>query len=383
VVGVSGAAIAAPSPAGAWVQRRMRALRVAATIAVLGIGPFILGVVMLWLEARRHMVAVDFRDAYLPAAHDLLHGRSPYPGMDDPRVAAGSAFVYPIPALLTTLPFVLVPAAAAVWLVTGVLIALVPLTLWVLEVRDWRCYGAALVWAPVAASVQTGNLSIPIAFGLALAWRFRDQLGFLAVFVTTVMKLLTWPLALWLFVTRRRGRAILAIAAAAGVVGLSCVVLSSGFRGYLSLTRHVDSIEARDSLTVFALCLQLGVPSVIAKLAWLSVGLGVLVASVVSARRGHERESFVLAVGATLLLVPIVWLHYFALLLVPVGISRPRFSAAWIAPVLLWTVRAEGGERPAWQTALTLAVFASSMTLCLVREREPLDVREPRLASTV
>ena len=37
-------------------------------------------------------------------------------------------------------------------------------------------------------------------------------------------------------------------------------------------------------------------------------------AVVVAARRGQERQAFVLAVAAALLLTPIVWLHYFALL---------------------------------------------------------------------
>ena len=33
---------------------------------------------------------------------------------------------------------------------------------------------------------------------------------------------------------------------------------------------------------------------------------------------------------------PIVWLHYLVVLLVPVAILRPRFSAIWLLPVLLW-----------------------------------------------
>ena len=40
--------------------------------------------------------------------------------------------------------------------------------------------------------------------------------------------------------------------------------------------------------------------------------------------------------AATLALSPIVWLHYLVLLLVPLAIMRPRFSAIWLLPVLLW-----------------------------------------------
>jgi hypothetical protein len=32
-----------------------------------------------------------------------------------------------------------------------------------------------------------------------------------------------------------------------------------------------------------------------------------------------------------------VWLHYLVLLIVPLAIFRPRFSALWLLPILLWT----------------------------------------------
>ena len=31
-----------------------------------------------------------------------------------------------------------------------------------------------------------------------------------------------------------------------------------------------------------------------------------------------------------------MWLHYLVALLVPLAILRPRFSAIWLLPVLLW-----------------------------------------------
>ena len=49
-----------------------------------------------------------------------------------------------------------------------------------------------------------------------------------------------------------------------------------------------------------------------------------------------EPRSFTCAVAATLALSPIVWLHYLVVLLVPMSILRPRFSALWLLPVLLW-----------------------------------------------
>ncbi len=66
------------------------------------------------------------------------------------------------------------------------------------------------------------------------------------------------------------------------------------------------------------------------------VGLGLLVGCVLFARAGDDERSFTSAVAATLALSPIVWLHYLVVLLVPMAIARPRLSALWFLPVLLW-----------------------------------------------
>jgi hypothetical protein len=78
-------------------------------------------------------------------------------------------------------------------------------------------------------------------------------------------------------------------------------------------------------------------------------------------------------------LSPIVWLHYFALLLVPMAVSRPRFEPIWLLPVTLWAVPADGADRAAWQTALGLAVFAVICGFCLRDRRgtEPAPMAVP------
>jgi hypothetical protein len=66
------------------------------------------------------------------------------------------------------------------------------------------------------------------------------------------------------------------------------------------------------------------------------VGLAVLAwCRRTAALGGHER-AFTLAVLAALLLSPIVWQQYYALLFAPIAILRPRFRALWLAPVLFW-----------------------------------------------
>jgi hypothetical protein len=91
----------------------------------------------------------------------------------------------------------------------------------------------------------------------------------------------------------------------------------------------------------------------------LVVGGALLVASAVLGRRGDEFSAFLLSTVAALALVPVVWLHYLVLLAVPLAIARPRFSAMWLLPIVLWMCpRAENGDglQPIVPAAVVVAV---------------------------
>jgi hypothetical protein len=98
--------------------------------------------------------------------------------------------------------------------------------------------------------------------------------------------------------------------------------------------------------------------------------LGVLAWCVVSGRRGDDRRSYALAVLLAVIASPIVWLHSFLLLLAPVAVYRPRLSAAWLLPALLWFASGTGNGAT-WQTAMVLAVAASTFALAVAPSRRP------------
>jgi hypothetical protein len=352
-----------------WMGRRLRALKTAAAIAILGIGPLLVGGTVLWLEAHRDLVAEDFRLQVLPAAHAVLHGASPYPRAHE-LLATGAAYVYPASAAVVSIPFAALPDGVAAWVLTGLLVALVPFTLYALQIEDWRCYGAALLWAPVASSIQTGNLTLPIALCGALAWRYRDRRAGIAVGVATALKLFTWPLSIWLAATGRRLQSAVSVLCAVLVILVAWSVIGfTGITDYPALARRLNELQAPHSYTLYAFGLELGAPDLLAKLVWLAAGLAALGACIVLGRRGDDRRSFALAVVASLALSPIVWLHYFELLLVPLAVTRPRFGLAWLLPLALWVVPADGNGRAAWQTALALGVFGALSLLCLAPKR--------------
>ena len=55
----------------------------------------------------------DFENAFYPAAEAVLHGRSPYPAVDDPSLVAGTAYVYPPLTAIVTIPLTTLSSEAA------------------------------------------------------------------------------------------------------------------------------------------------------------------------------------------------------------------------------------------------------------------------------
>ena len=98
------------------------------------------------------------------------------------------------------------------------------------------------------------------------------------------------------------------------------------------------------------------------------MGGALLVAAIWWGRREQEVRSFTLAVAASLALSPVVWLHYLTLLIAPLGLARPRFSALWLLPIVLWvSPRDENGD--GLHPFVPMAVVVALIVLLLVRPR--------------
>ncbi len=99
----------------------------------------------------------------------------------------------------------------------------------------------------------------------------------------------------------------------------------------------------------------------IGRLAMLVCGGALLGAVVQLGRRGDDVRSFTCAIVAALAFAPVVWLHYLVLLVVPIAISRPRFSAIWLLPIVLWVCPRDGngeGLQPFLPAAVVLVILA-------------------------
>jgi hypothetical protein len=311
-------------------------------------------------------VAIDFWQFYR-AAETILDGNAPYLPAGEPLTAWGGPYPYPpLPALLA-IPFTALSLQTAGLVVMSMLILVALAIPFVLDVRDWRCYVILLVWPPVVSAIQTGNVTLWFGLAAAIAWRYRDRIVPVAasIGITLAAKFFLWPLVLWLAFTRR------VLAAAATLVVGTVVLLASwaviGFAGFLDypgLLRKLEHTVGGDSYTAYIVGLDLGLPSAVSRAIWLGIGLAVLAAVVVIARSGDERTAFVVAIAASLALTPIVWLHYFALLLVVVALAQPRLGILWFVPFGMFLTPGSGQPTP-FQTSWTLLVALATFALAI------------------
>jgi hypothetical protein len=171
--------------------------------------------------------------------------------------------------------------------------------------------------------------------------------------------------------TRRVGAAAWsAIVAVAVLVVTWAAIGFTGLTEYPALLHRLSEYMDQWAFSLYAVALDLGAPSSAARALWLAFALAVLTASVLLARRGDERGSFLLAVAAVIAFSPIVWHHYFALLLVVVGVGDSKLGLAWFAPLLMYAtmdgkVVAVIGNGTTLQTISTLAVAGLAVGLAL------------------
>ncbi|HEU5263227.1 MAG TPA: glycosyltransferase family 87 protein, partial [Gaiellaceae bacterium] len=310
--------------------------------------------------------AIDFRQFYR-GAEDILRGEDPYPSPGDPLTASGRPYVYPPLPAITVIPLTVVSLSIAEILVMTAQVLLVLAIPLVLGVRDWRCYGVVFLWPPVISAIQTSNPTLVFALAAAVAWRFRDHrvassasLGW-----TLAVKFVLWPLVVWLAATRRLASAVLACVTAGVLLLLSWAAIGfAGFTGYPDLLRRLEDTIGRDAYTTYVVALDLGASTTVARALSLAFGLLLLTAVVWSARRRDERSAFIFAIAAALALSPLVWLHYFALLVVVVALAQPRLGALWFVPLLM-VVSPGRGNPTLLETVVALGAAALTIALAL------------------
>jgi glycosyl transferase family 87 len=337
-----------------------QSLRKTAELLCFGVIPVVALVLALAAYAGDDRLALDFHHELYRQADAVVHGRDAYesPSAD---LSDRSNLLWPMAAVLPVVPFTALPAGMADWLATAFVIAALVGALWLLAIRDWRVYGVVLLWPATIEAIQTANASLPLTFLVVLMWRYREYAipAGLALGYGIAVKLFLWPLAVWLaLVGRVRAAVVAAVAAAASLLLLLPFI---GIADYVRLLRRLGDTFEHETYTPFALLTDLGVPDSAARAITVAFGIGILTLA-------WRRGSLGLAIAAALVLSPIVWRHFFVLLLVPLALSRPRFDAVWLIPIGLWVGDGTFNGAP-WQTASVLGLVALTFALCELRPR--------------
>jgi glycosyl transferase family 87 len=278
---------------------------------------------------------------FIMAGDKILAGESPYLDVSalGDNVDASLGYVYPPLLAIAISPLSLLPGSTAAMLWSVVLIACVVGALWLLGVRDWRCYLVALLWPFNRVALDWGRIDPLLVLLVAAAWRFRDRPWSAAASTGAAVatKLFLWPVVFWLLVTGRRRAAALSVVMTLGLILLPWAAIGfADLLQYPALLRKVSGQEHYQTFSATALVHALGIDGEFAKVIVVTIGVSLLALSVRCARnldwtrREQDRRSLTLILAASLVLSPVVWSNYFLLLLVPVALARPRLSALWL-----------------------------------------------------
>jgi alpha-1,2-mannosyltransferase len=308
------------------------------------------------------------------AGKHVLAGQDPYPDVSFRALKHQDQFVYPAFAAVIVAPFALLPLGISALLFLVLSIIAVAASLRVVGVRDPRCYAATFISLATIQGLVMGTVTPALMLTLALAWRFRNTVRWIAVSAAAAvgLKLFLAPTALWLVATRRWRALGLALAIATASLSLAWVVVGlSTLRSYPALLSELTKVEGRSGFSTYALILKLGGSRSVAQAVVVLVVVilaGICIA--IGRRPGGDQGAFTIAVTACLIASPIVWLHYFALLIVPIAVLSRTLSWIWALPSATWLFPNANTPAPIWKLVAAHLVLVAVVTLA-VRSREP------------
>lgn len=346
-------------------RRRERLLLFAALVlAGLALAVFLLQMLRFMSSAGW---AFDL-EAYLDAARRLARGDLLRNGsMYDPDSLTGpfrpgpyKLYLYSPPFAVAMLPFtaVSIDSAAVAWYLGR--LALFGVACAVMPVRgSIRCltFAVAALSNPVIGDMNLGNVSVLVTSLMAITWRWLDRVpGCVALALAMTVRPVLGLVLVWNLL-RRRWWPVLWTLVAGGVI----VLVSLPFVGivsydqYFTVLRNVYDVTGQDNnMDVGSAVLRVGGGPLLASIA-LYAGFAVGVVAMLASLRYDRQTGFMVTLGATLLLSPLLWDHYLTLLLLTGAFLAQRGRRWALAlPLLAWV---SGPMTPLLALGATLLPF--------------------------
>jgi hypothetical protein len=368
-----------PNMTGASADRRARQMRLVAVLLA-GLGLLWLAATSLAFDGERSAGSVEIPGerevwgydykAYLNAAERLVDDGSLY--QDETLAGPYRPGPFGLYMYSPTLGISLLPAvgsdfdvSAMAWywihvLALAAACALMPVPL---TIRLLTFAVAAFSYA-VTRDLILGNVSVLLLVPLATAWRWLDQpLGSVAQALAMSVRPTLGVLLIWQLLRRRfvavawtLGAGFVLIALTLPFVGLD------GYLDYLTVLRNLSRATGVPyNYDLGSTLFELGANEAVASLALLA-GYALAVAAIgISLRRDREL-GFIVTTSASLLLSPLLWDHYLAMLLLPAAFLASRGRPWALAlPLLSWLP----------PVALPALAIAGTVLPFLARDRRP------------
>ncbi|MFO7532978.1 MAG: glycosyltransferase 87 family protein [Candidatus Limnocylindrales bacterium] len=200
-------------------------------------------------------------------------------------------------------------------------------------------FGVAALSFAVIHDIVLGNVSVLLLLPLAAAWRWLDQpKGSIAQAMAMSVRPMLGVLLIWqLF--RRRWRAVAwTIGAGIAIVALTLPAVGvNGYLDYITVLRNLGGVTGVEfNYDLSSSLLLLGVAESVGAFALLG-GFVMAVAAIALSLRRDSEVGFMVTITASLLLSPLLWDHYLAMLVLPAAFLASRGHPWALAlPMLSW-----------------------------------------------
>jgi hypothetical protein len=225
----------------------------------------------------------------------------------------------------------------------------------------------------VLRDLVVGNVSAMLLLPMAVAWRFLDRPAGSVALALAISVRATFGVFLGWQLLRRAWRPLAwSVLTGVGLIVASLAFVGiDGYREYLTMLGHVRIDADLRSADLSRAAIALGAPD---DSAWEAVVIGWLIAGLAllaSLRRDRE-VGFMVALGASLLLAPLMWEHYLALLALPAAFLASRGRPWALAlPILTWLPR----------EMLAFLAIAATLLPLLARDATTPDRTAPQASS--
>ncbi len=284
----------------------------------------------------------DF-EAYFRAAQRIPRNELYESWMMDPfSPGMYGYYMYAPPLAVVVVPFTAVslPAATMAWFLLRV--ALLGAACAVMPVRPTTrllVFAVGAFSQPVLQDLVLGNVSLLVVVALAFTWRGLDRpMGSVAAAIAMSVRPTLGVLLFWWGLRHRWRPLLYALLAGMLLVMLTLpIVGTEAWTDYLAVLRNVSQVSGvTNNLDLASTVLRFNVDPIVATAA-LYGGYAIAIGASLWSLRYDRDLSFMVTIGATLLLAPLLWDHYLASLLLPAAFLAHRGRTWGLAlPLLAW-----------------------------------------------